>query len=87
MANIKSSEKRNQLIKKATAANKSSKTLMKTNLKKFDAAVAEGDRAAAEAAYKVAAKTVDRAGNKNLIHKNNAANKKRAMDRALNAMQ
>lgn len=86
MANIKSAKKRDQLIKAANAKNKAEKTLMKTNLKKFDAAVESGDKTQAEAAYKVAVKTVDKAAGKNLIHKNNAANKKSSMTKALNSI-
>jgi len=86
MANIKSSAKRALLIEKATAKNRSAKSLMKTNIKKFDAAVAENDRETAESAYKVAVKTVDRAASKNLIHKNKAARRVGAMTRKLNAV-
>jgi len=87
MANIKSSAKRALLIEKATARNRSSKSLMKTNIKKFDAAAAGSDREAAQGAYKAAIKTVDRAATKNLIHKNKAARRKSAMTRKLNAME
>ena len=87
MANIKSSAKRALLIEKATAKNKSARSLMKTNTKKFDSAVAEGDQEAAQSAYKTAVKTVDRAATRNLIHKNKAARRKSAMTRKLNAME
>ena len=87
MANIKSSAKRSLLIEKATAKNRSAKSLMKTNTKKFNTAVEDGDREAAEGAYKTAVKTVDRAATKNLIHKNKAARRKSAMTRKLNAME
>ena len=70
MANIKSASKRILLTQKATAKNKAAKSLMKTNIKKFDAAATGGDHAEAERAYKVAVKTVDRAATKGLIHKN-----------------
>jgi len=86
MANIKSSAKRALLIEKATAKNRASKSLMKTNIKKFDAAVADNDRKEAESAYKAAVKTVDRAATKNLIHKNKAARRKSAMTKKLNAV-
>jgi len=86
MANIKSSAKRAQLIEKATAKNRAARSLMKTNIKKFDTAVDENDKKAAESAYKTAIKTVDRAATKNLIHKNKAAHRKSAMTRKLNAM-
>ena len=86
MPNIKSSSKRVLLSQKAAAKNKSAKSLMKTNIKKFDAAATAGDRASAEAAYKTAVKTVDRAATKNLIHKNKAARRKSALAKKLNGM-
>ena len=87
MANIKSSLKRASLIQQSTAKNRAAKSLMKTNIKKFDAAAAEGDQKTAEDAYKVAAKTVDRAATKKLIHKNKAARRKSAMMRKLNTLE
>jgi len=87
MANIKSSAKRALLIEKSTAKNRSAKSLMKTNIKKFDAAVEGNDKKAAGEAYTSAVKTVDRAATKNLIHKNKAARRKSAMTRKLNAME
>ena len=86
MANIKSSEKRVILSRKSAARNKSAKSLMKTNIKKFDTAVSEGDRAAAESAYKTAIKTVDRAATRGLVHKNKAARRKSALTKQLNAV-
>ena len=79
MPNIKSAAKRDQLAKARNAKNKAEKTALKTTLKKFDAAVVEGNRDAAVSTYKVAVKSVDRAVNKGLIHKNNAAHKKSAL--------
>ena len=87
MANIKSSAKRALLIEKSTAKNRAAKSLMKTNIKKFDAAIADNDTDAAESAYRTAVKTVDRAATKNLIHKNKAARRKSAMARKLNATE
>ena len=86
MANIKSSAKRASLIEKTTAKNRAARSLLKTNAKKFDAAVAEGDKKSAESAYKVAVKTVDRAATKNLIHKNKAARRKSSMTKKLSSM-
>ena len=87
MANIKSSSKRVLLTQKATAKNKAAKSLIKTNIKKFDAAASGSDRTAAEQTYKVAVKTVDRAATKGLIHKNKAARKKSALTKKLNAAE
>ena len=86
MPNIKSAAKRDQLAKARNAKNKAEKTALTTTLKKFDAAVVEGNRDAAVSSYKVAVKSVDRAVNKGLIHKNNAAHKKSSMTLKLNGM-
>jgi small subunit ribosomal protein S20 len=86
MPNIKSAEKRVLIAKARTARNKAAKSELKTSLKKFEAAVAEGNKAAAENAYKVAVKTVDTAAAKGLIHKNNAAHKKSSLTIKLNGL-
>ena len=80
MPNIKSSAKRDQLQKAANAKNKAAKSALKTELKKFEAAVEAGDGAKAAETYKVAVKSVDKAAAKGLIHKN-------AMAKKLNAAQ
>ena len=86
MPNSKSAKKRVLIGKARNIRNKSDKSELKTVLKKFDAAVTGGSRSDAESAYKVAVKTVDKAAAKGLIHKNNAAHKKSALDAKLNAM-
>ena len=86
MANIKSSAKRDEKSKELRAKNRAEKTELKTMIKKFDAAVAEGNKDAAADAYKVAVKTVDRAAGMGLLHKNNAAHKKSALTQKLNEM-
>lgn len=87
MPNIKSAAKRDALAKAQNVQNRAAKTLLKTNLKKFDAAIAEGDRETAVSAYKVAVKTIDHAASKHLIHKNCAANKKSKLTVKINEMQ
>jgi len=87
MANIKSAMKRVLLTQKATAKNKAAKSLMKTNIKKFDAAASKGDLKTVENAYKTAVKTVDHAASKGLIHKNKAARRKSALTKKLNSLQ
>jgi len=86
MPNIKSASKRLLVNQKATERNKSAKSLIKTNIKKFDAAASAGDKETAESAYKVAVKTVDRAATKGLIHKNKAARRKSALTKKLNSV-
>ena len=86
MPNIKSAKKR--VLVNATKAmnNQMAKSALKTTLKKFDAAVAGGDKAQAAQAYATAVKAVDQAAAKHLLHKNNAANKKSAMTIKLNKL-
>ena len=86
MPNIKSASKRVLIAKERNARNKVEKSVLKTNVKKFYAAVAEGNREAAESAYKVAIRTYDKAAASGLIHKNNAANKKSKLAKKLNVM-
>ena len=86
MPNIKSAKKRVLVNETKAAQNRAQKSALKTNLKKFDAAVAEGNRSEADSAYKVAVKAVDKAVGYGLLHKNNAARKKSAMTVKLNKM-
>ena len=86
MPNIKSSKKDVIRSKVAYEKNKADKSALKTCLKKFELALESGDRAAAEAAYKVAIKAVDQAVIKGLLHKNNAARKKSSMTLKLNKL-
>ena len=86
MPNIKSAKKRVLVNATKAAQNKAQRSELKTNLKKFDAAVAEGNRSEADVAYKVAVKAVDQAVSKGLLHKNNAANKQSAMTLTLNKL-
>ena len=85
MPNIKSAMKRDEKSKLENARNKAQKTALKTVMKKFDAAVAEGNKEAAAGTYKVAVKSVDRAAARGLIHKNKAARKKSQLAKKLNA--
>ena len=86
MPNIKSAKKRVKVIAKKTLQNKMFKSSMKTEVKKFYAAVESGDKAAATEAYRVAVKCVDQAAAHGIIHKNAAAHKKSQFTHALNAL-
>ena len=86
MPNIKSAAKRMELSKKSAMRNKSSKSALKTHVKKFDAAVALGDREMADSAYKTAVKAIDKASGRGLLHKNNAARKKSKLTTKLNSI-
>ncbi len=86
MPNIKSAKKRVLISEARNARNKAERSALRTALKKFDAAAAEGNRTEAEGAYKVAVRTVDKAVAKGILHKNNAAHKKSALTLKLNGM-
>ena len=86
MPNIKSAKKRVLVSQTKAMQNKAAKSALKTDIKKFEAAVVEGNRSEADAAYKVAVKAVDQAASKGLLHKNNAANKKSSMTIKLNKL-
>ena len=86
MPNIKSAKKRVLLTKVQNEKNKAAKSVLKTDLKKFDAALAEGNREQADSAYKAAVKTVDESVKKGILHKNNAARKKSSITRKLNKL-
>ncbi|MBQ1704990.1 MAG: 30S ribosomal protein S20 [Clostridia bacterium] len=85
MPNIKSAKKRVLVSKLNNAKNRAAKTELKTNVKKFDAAVAAGDDV--QAAYKTAVKNIDQAAAKGIIHKNTAARKKSQLTKKLNNAQ
>ncbi len=86
MPNIKSSKKDVIRSKVAYEKNKAEKSEMKTIIKKYEAALDCGERAAAEAAYKAAVKSVDQAVVKGILHKNTAARKKSSMTLRLNKL-
>ena len=86
MPNIKSSKKDVIRSKVAYEKNKADKSEMKTVIKKYEAAVVGGDKAAAEVAYKDAVQIVDKAVSKGILHKNTAARKKSSMTLQLNKL-
>ncbi len=86
MPNIKSSKKDVIRSKVAYEKNKANKSEMKTVIKKYEAALEGGDRAAAEVAYKAAVVAVDKAVTKGILHKNTAARKKSSMTLRLNKL-
>ena len=83
MANIKSQIKRNKPNEKARLRNKAVKSSLKTAVKKFRTAAAAGDAATATTLLKDAARSLDKAASKGVIHKNQAANRKSALAKQL----
>ena len=87
MANIKSAKKRVLVIEKKTAVNKAVKSALKTQIKKFLAAVTAGNKEEATKLYPEIVSAIDSAASKGILHKNNAANKKAKLAKKLNAME
>ena len=86
MPNIKSAKKRVKVTATKTMQNKMFRSQLKTEMKKYEAAVAAGDLALAQDTYKAAVKLIDKAVSRNIMHKNAAARKKSQFTKKLNAM-
>ena len=76
MANIKSQIKRIKTNEKARQRNVAVKSALKTAVRRVHKAADSGDADAAATAFAVAAKQLDKAASKGVIHKNQAANRK-----------
>lgn len=79
MANIKSQKKRILTNEKARLRNKAVKSSVKTAIRKFREAADAGDVEKATSLAREAARQLDKAASKGVIHKNQAANKKSAL--------
>ncbi|CAD5139552.1 MULTISPECIES: 30S ribosomal protein S20 [Microbacterium] len=86
MANIKSQIKRNKTNEKAHERNKAVKSELKTLVRQTRAAVAAGDKAAAEKNLKKASVKLDKAVSKGVLHKNQASNRKSAIAKQVSAL-
>ena len=86
MANIKSAKKRILVTRTKAARNKSIKSAVKTSIRKVDAAVAQKDKAAAEAALTEAISTISKATSKGVYHKNNCARNVSRLTKAVNSI-
>ena len=86
MANIKSAKKRVLVIETKTARNKAIKSRVKTYIKKVDAAVAVGDKAAAQVALRDAISELNKAASKGVYHKNTVSRKVSRLSLAVNKL-
>ncbi|HYR14861.1 MAG TPA: 30S ribosomal protein S20 [Mycobacterium sp.] len=84
MANIKSQEKRNRTNERRRLRNKSVKSSLHTAVRGFREAVESGDKDKASELLVSTNRQLDKAASKGVIHKNQAANRKSALSRALN---
>ena len=86
MPNIKSAKKRVLVIDKKTLENRMVKSAIKTELKKFEAAVSEGNKANAQELFAVCVKKLDQAAAKGVYHKNTVSRKKSQLAKAVAAL-
>ena len=86
MANIKSQKKRILTNEKARLRINGVKSELKTAFRAVNTAVASADKDAAATALVAASRKLDKAVSKGVIHKNNAANRKSAISKKVNAL-
>lgn len=79
MPRIKSAKKRMRQAESAMARNRTQRSQLRSAIKKVRSATADD----AVAAYAAAIKVIDRAGRKNLIHRNAAARQKSRLAKAV----
>jgi small subunit ribosomal protein S20 len=84
VANIKSQQKRIKTNERARLRNKSVKSSLRTAVRAFREAADGGDKDKASELLLATNRKLDKAASKGVIHKNQAANKKSALARALN---
>jgi len=87
MPNIKSQWKRMRKSEDQRMRNKDVRSALKTDIKKFEAACAAGQKGEAKQSFLAASRALDKAASKGVIHKNKAANKKSRMSHNLAAIQ
>ncbi|MDO5095052.1 MAG: 30S ribosomal protein S20 [Peptostreptococcaceae bacterium] len=85
MANIKSAKKRILVTAKKTAVNRMRKSQVKTAIRRFDEALAAGNKELAQTTFQYAQKKIMQLASKGTIHKNAAARKISRLSAKLNA--
>ena len=86
MANIISAQNRILVAETKAARNKAIRSKVKTYVKKVEAAITAGDKAAAQAALIAATSEIDKATSKGVYHKNTASRKVSRLSKAVSAM-
>ena len=84
MANIKSQKKRNIQNEKRHQRNVATKSALKTSTKKVQAAAAAGDGEEATTAQLEAARALDKAASRGILHKKTAARRKSRLAKTAN---
>lgn len=87
MPNTRSAEKRVWVTAKRTLRNRMIRSRMKTAIRKYQAAVNEGNLQTATELFRHAVSQIDRAAAKGVIHPNQASRRKARLAARLNALQ
>ena len=86
MAHSLSAKKRVRQSAKRRTINRARKSQVKTQIKRFEAALAEGNAEVAAAEYKQVVKKLDKVAATSTMHKNAAGRKKSRLAKRLNAL-
>lgn len=81
MANSPQAKKRARQAEKRRTHNASLRSLVRTMIKKVDAAIGSGSAEEAKSAYDSAVPVIDRMADKGILHKNKAARHKSRLQR------
>lgn len=87
MPNTNTAAKRMRQNAKTKMINRARKTAIKNTSKKVIKAVADGNLATAEEAFRATQKKLDKAVKSNTIHKNKAARRKSRLQKKINALK
>jgi len=86
MANTASAKKAARQSEKVRAHNASLRSKLRSAIKRVQAAIKGGDKAAANGVLRDAGKVIDTIADKKIVHKNKAARHKSRLNSAVNAM-
>tara|TARA_B110000046_G_scaffold160281_1_gene173298 strand:- start:6386 stop:6652 length:267 start_codon:yes stop_codon:yes gene_type:complete len=86
VANSVQAKKRARQNEKRRQHNASLRSMVRTYIKKVDAAIASGDHAAAQEAYTASVPVLDRMADKGILHKNKAARHKSRLNTQVKAL-
>ena len=87
MANSLQARKRARQGEVRRRHNASFRSMVRTQIKKVDAAILSGDHTAAVGAYNTAVPIIDRMADRGIIHKNKAARHKSRLNTAVKALK
>ncbi|MBU2533542.1 MAG: 30S ribosomal protein S20 [Alphaproteobacteria bacterium] len=87
MANTSSAKKAARQALRRTAVNKTRRTRMRGVVRQVEEAIATGDKAAAQAAFKQAEPILIRTGQKGVIHANTASRKVSRLAQRIKTME